>query len=308
MTGAAAAPEPVLWIDGAMVPAHAARVSPFDHGVTVGDGAFETFAVVDAGDGWYPIALDRHLARLRRSLAVLGLPLPCTDRELEAAVEAVVTANGGPGQAGGRVRITVTGGEAPLGSDRGTAPATVIVASGPASRWAPTAAAVVVPWTRNEHSATAGVKSTSYADNVVALRHAKAHGGDEAIFANTAGDLCEGTGSNVFVVLDGAVCTPPLSSGCLAGITRALVIEALADSPHPVREVAVPLADLGRATEVFLTSSTRDVHPVSTIDAHPIGTGAPGPITQQAAARYLAHPERAGTGAGAPRWQPARTP
>ena len=84
---------------------------------------------------------------------------------------------------------------------------------------------VVVPWPRNERSAVAGLKTTSYAENVVALAHATERGAGEAIFANLAGNLCEGTGSNVFVGVDGRLVTPPLSSGCLAGITRELVLE-----------------------------------------------------------------------------------
>ena len=77
-----------------------------------------------------------------------------------------------------------------------------------------------VPWTRNENGATAGLKTTSYAENVIALAHAAERGGTEAIFANTAGHLCEGTGSNVFYVVDGELRTPTLASGCLAGVTR----------------------------------------------------------------------------------------
>ena len=83
----------------------------------------------------------------------------------------------------------------------------------------------MVPWVRNERSAVAGLKTTSYAENVVALAYAKERGAIEAVFANTRGELCEGTGSNVFVVRDGVVWTPPLDSGCLAGITRALAVE-----------------------------------------------------------------------------------
>ena len=86
-----------------------------------------------------------------------------------------------------------------------------------------------MPWVRNERSATAGLKTTSYAENVVALDRAHAEGGSEALFANTRGELCEGTGSNVVVVVDDELVTPPLSSGCLAGITRELLLEWAAD-------------------------------------------------------------------------------
>ena len=108
----------------------------------------------------------------------------------------------------------------------------------------------------------------------------KAHGGSEAVLANTAGMLCEGTGSNVFVVLAGELVTPPLTSGCLAGVTRALVLEWTG-----AIERDVPLGALLEADEVFLTSSTRDVQAVHAVgdDSYP---DAPGPLTRHAAATF----------------------
>ena len=114
---------------------------------------------------------------------------------------------------------------APLGSDRGDGTPTVIVAAAPMAPWPATAEVVVVPWPRNERSAIAGLKTNSYAENVVALAHAHERGRAKRCFVNTAGGLCEGTGTNVFVVVDGELVTPSLASGCLAGITRVLVIE-----------------------------------------------------------------------------------
>jgi branched-chain amino acid aminotransferase len=131
----------------------------------------------------------------------------------------------------------------------------------PATPWPADTSVVTVLWTRNEHSAIAGVKSTSYAENVVALQRAHALGASEAIFANNAGLLCEGTGTNVFVVIDGRVMTPTLASGCLAGITRALVLEWF-----DADELDLPIDVLQSADEVFLTSSTREVHPVVRAD------------------------------------------
>ena len=101
----------------------------------------------------------------------------------------------------------------------------MLVACSAAKPWPPSTVLATVPWVRNERSAVAGVKTTSYAENVVALAHAHARGASEALFLNTQGRVCEGTGSNVFAVVDGAILTPPLSSGCLAGVTRDLVIE-----------------------------------------------------------------------------------
>jgi branched-chain amino acid aminotransferase len=112
----------------------------------------------------------------------------------------------------------------------------------------------------------AGLKTTSYAENVVALAHAQARGAIEAVFANTRGELCECTGSNVFVVMGGEVLTPPVDSGLLPGITRELVVEWARESGIPVREEALPLSVLREADEVFITSSTKDVLPIASID------------------------------------------
>ena len=265
-----------VWVDGAVVEADRARVSVFDHGLTVGDGVFETAKVVDG----VPFALTRHLDRLASSARGLGLTPP-EEGALRDAVAVALAANADAVAAGPlRMRITLTGGTSPLGSDRGQAGPTLVVALAPLTAWAPTAKVVVVPWTRNERAATAGLKTTSYADNVVALAHAKAHGGSEAVLANTAGMLCEGTGSNVFVVLAGELVTPPLTSGCLAGVTRALVLEWTG-----AIERDVPLGALLEADEVFLTSSTRDVQAVHAVgdDAYP---DAPGPLTRHAAATF----------------------
>ena len=107
----------------------------------------------------------------------------------------------------------------------------------------------------------AGIKTTSYAENVKALAHARARGRTEAIFATTTDLLCEGTGSNVFVGIGGRLLTPPLSSGCLAGVTRDLVLEVT-----DAVEEDVPMAAFLAADEVFLTSTGRDVQPVHRVD------------------------------------------
>ncbi len=233
-----------------------ASISALDHGFTVADGVFETLKVVPGG----PVALSRHLRRLGDSAQVLHLPTPDIS-VIRTAVAEVVAAWQGDGGVLGRLRITYTAGEAPLGSERGDGSPTLVVAVTDTVPWPDTTTAVTVPWTRNERSAVAGAKTTSYAENVVALRAARERGASEALLANTVGDLCEGTGTNVFVVVDGRVLTPPLSSGCLPGITRELVLEWC-----DVREETLPLSVLESADEVFLTSSTRDVHPVVRLD------------------------------------------
>jgi branched-chain amino acid aminotransferase len=259
-----------VWINGSMVPEEEARISVFDHGLVVGDGVFETVKVV-AGT---PFALSRHLARLRASALALGLPEHDSD-QLRAAAAAVIDAS--PRFALARLRITVTGGVAPLGSERAGSPLTMIVALAEQRPHSAAADVAVVPWSRNEHGAMAGIKTTSYAENVRALAYASERGCNEAIFANTANNLCEGTGSNVFVVLGGRLITPPLAAGCLAGVTRALVIEWAG-----AVEEDLPVAVLAEANEAFLTSTTRDVQPIQRVNESRLAE-APGPVTRKAA-------------------------
>jgi branched-chain amino acid aminotransferase len=233
-----------------------ARLNVLDHGVTVGDGVFETLKVTRDG----PFALTRHLRRLGESARAMGLATP-DEAVIRQAAAAVIDACAADLVSGGRLRITYTAGVAPLGSDRGSARPSLIVAAAATAPWPSTTSVVAVPWTRNERSALAGIKSTSYAENVIALHYAHERGASEGVFGNSRGELCEGTGTNVFVVVDGQVLTPPLDSGCLAGITRELVLEWL-----DATEAALPLEVLGTADEVFLTSSTRNVHPVVRAD------------------------------------------
>ena len=261
-----------IWLDGGLRDVDAARVSVLDHGLTVGDGVFETVKTTEGR----AFALTRHLDRLAFSARGLGLPEPDLD-EVRRACDAVTEAEPVPL---GRLRITYTGGVSPLGSDRGEAGPTLVVALAEASRRLDTTAAVTVPWTRNERGALAGLKTTSYGENVVALARARQQGASEALFANTAGRLCEGTGTNVFVVLDGELHTPPLSSGCLAGITRALVADW-----SGARETDLPLDALERAEEIFLTSSLRDVQAVHSLDGREL-PGAPGPVTAKAMRQF----------------------
>ena len=116
------------------------------------------------------------------------------------------------------LRITVTGGSAPMGTGSvGTRP-TIVAAVAPMAAWGATTDVVIAPWLRNERAPSAGLKTISYADNVIAYRYAHRHHADEAVFANTQGQLCEGTGTNVAVAYDGRMVTPTLAAGCLPGV------------------------------------------------------------------------------------------
>lgn len=261
----------VVWVNGGLVADDAPSVSALDHGLTVGDGVFETIKVQDGR----LFAMTRHLDRLARSAAGLGLAAPNRRRVSEACAAVVEQLDADVVH---RLRITYTAGRGPLGSDRTDAEPTLTVAASPAPAWGGGESVAVAPWPRNERGPLVGLKTTSYADNVVALAWARERGAGEAIFANTAGRLCEGTGSNVFVVLGGQLVTPPLSSGCLAGITRDLVLEWM-----DATEIDLPGDALASASEAFLTSSTRDVQPIVAVDGRPLEAG---PVTSQAAAEF----------------------
>jgi branched-chain amino acid aminotransferase len=268
--------QPRVWVNGRLTAVDEPAIAALDHGVTVGDGAFET-AKIDRGQVF---AATRHARRLDRTMAGLGLPRADHDH-LAEGVKAVLEA-GEPIEFG-RLRYSVTGGAGPLGSDRDDSPLTYIVTAGAQPRPPASASVAVVPWVRNERSAVAGLKTTSYAENVVALAYAKERGAVEAVFANTRGELCEGTGSNVFVVVDGVVLTPPLDSGCLAGITREITIEWCREDGLEVREETLPLEVLREADEVFITSSTKDVLAIHGVDDRRLE---PGPVTARAAAVF----------------------
>ncbi len=262
----------VLWLDGSVVAAADARISPFDHGLTVGDGVFETLKVLDGR----PFAMRRHLKRLGRSASALGLETPPAHLVRRAAAELIEAA----GAVDARLRITLTGGPGPQGSDRGDAGTTLLVALSELTATPATTAVSTVEWTRNERGALVGLKTTSYAENVLALSVARRQGSSEAIFANTVGNLCEGTGSNIFVGIGGRLLTPPLSAGPLAGITRELVLEVT-----DAVEEDLPFDALADADEAFLTSSIRDVQAIATIDGRALPT-APGPLTLAATAAF----------------------
>jgi branched-chain amino acid aminotransferase len=270
MGGTIAAPDTgiVAWVDGRIVAGEPA-IRPDDRGLW-GDGVFEALKVVDG----VPFALQRHLDRLVASARPIGLTFDV--ETVRAAIDGVL-ASVARFPSPCWLRVTVTAGPAKMAAgDRPTAP-TIIAAVAPMVPWRPVTDVVVLPWRRNEHGALTGLKTISYLENGVGLRYARERQAEEGIFANTAGNLCEGTGTNVFVVHDGRLVTPPLSAGCLAGVTRALLLEWLPD----IVEADLPIDVLAECDEAFVTSTSRDIHPIATIDGRALA-GAPGPLTERA--------------------------
>ncbi|WP_246186968.1 aminotransferase class IV [Microlunatus speluncae] len=261
-----------IWVNGTLfTDPESATIGAADHGLVVGDGVFETLKVLPAG----PFTVGRHLDRLTRSARLLGLPDP-DHEQLREGIDAVLRDRG---YEHGKIRITYTGGRGPLGSQPAFGPPTVVVAADASPPMESSTAIVTAPWTRNERGALAGVKSISYAENVRALAYAAERGATEAILINNAGQVCEGTGSNIFFIFGDEIITPTLESGPLAGITRALVLEWCGG-----READLTEDEARRADEVFITSSLRDVQHVHRWGDQEFATG----VKTAAAAKIFA--------------------
>ncbi|MDR1186163.1 MAG: aminotransferase class IV [Bifidobacteriaceae bacterium] len=275
----------LAWVNGELVPAGQAALPLLDHGITVGDGVFEAMKLVHG----QVFALTRHLRRMERSAAGLGLAFP-GEAAVREAVAAVVAANAelltGPVDV---LRVTLTAGRGSIGSGRlaGVRPSLFALVTSHELEPA-TTSVITVPFSRNERGALVGLKTTSYAENALALSLAQAAGASEALFPNTAGRLTEGTGSNVFLVLDGALVTPPLSDGPLGGVTRDLLLEWT-----EAVERSVPMSALWDADEVFITSSGRNVQAVVAADGRLVGGGALGPVTEAACEAFASGQARA---------------
>lgn len=276
---------PIVWSDGALRAPDEPVITALDHGFTVGDGAFETLTVRDGG----VFALTRHLARLKYSAERLGMATPDPEFVRQGITDVM--------QAGNvtRLRVTVSSGEGPAGYARGDGPPTVVV-TGTAGMRPRVCHAVRSPWTRNERSPLAGVKSISYGENAVMAAYARSRGADEVIIANTRGNLCEGTGTNIFVERDGEIVTPPLASGCLAGITRGLALEWGATAGMSIRvaapgELTMGVLDDAVANHAHLavTSTTRGVQHLTSLDGHELS---PGPLLRRLSALFELNAER----------------
>jgi branched-chain amino acid aminotransferase len=264
-----------VWLNGRLVDEGDACISPADRGFLLGDGVFETLR---SYAGRLP-TLGDHLERLAAGARALGIALPPLG-ELERGATELLSASG---LDDARVRITVTSGAGPPGLARGEAQPTVLITVAPLPERPRTATAVVPPWVHDERRPLVGVKTTSRAESVIALAYARERGADEALFLNIAGNVCEATTANVFAVRDGLVATPPLSAGCLAGITREQVLRLCGTLGIAAEESDLPARVLQTADELFLTSSTRGVQALVAVDATAVGNGEPGPLTRRLA-------------------------
>lgn len=236
-------------VDGSITLASEAKVPATDAGLLRGDGVFEVIRVYEGK----PFALDEHLKRLERSALNLRLPL---DLEAVRADAYRLLAHAGPGPDHEALRIVITRGgrRLLLTEPLHDQPERIRLAT---VTYSPT-------------RVLDGVKSLSYAGNMLATRLARERGGDEALLVTPHGRVLEAPTSSIFWVLDGDIRTPPLADHILASITRALVIELTG-----AREQECAMEDLLGADEAFLASTTREVQPVAAIDDHPFSAETP---------------------------------
>ncbi|MGJ3260400.1 MAG: aminotransferase class IV [Rhodospirillales bacterium] len=257
-----------VWLNGEIVGARGA-IDADDRGVTLGDGVFETLAVI----GGVPRRFDRHLARLTSGAGVLGIPVPIDGSALQ---DAVCDLCGAENVTEGSARVTLLRGPAPRGvlpPDDPRPTLMITAASGTVGHATSVNIIVATCTRRNDLSPLAGVKSTNYLDAVLAAREARNAGADDAILLNTRGTVAEAMAANLFCVIDGQLVTPPATDGALPGIMRACVMET-----ETVTERSVSVDDLKAAEEVFLTSSLA-IRPVVCIDGEAVGDGAPGTVS-----------------------------
>ena len=266
-------------INGEIQDLATAVIPVMDHGFLFGDSVYETLR---SYQGRF-FRFDQHHDRLRHSADGLELALPLSGEEFRARCEETIAAAGEPDAA---VRIVVTRGVGPMDIDpRGCDAPNVLVFGRPRPRYPEHAyrdglAISLVSRQRNpKKSLDPNVKSGNYLNNVLALLEARKAGAYEGVMCNPEGFVAEGTTSNCFFVKDGTLCTAPLSVGLLSGITRRAVLELAGRLEIPVREERFTADELLSADECFITSSLKQVMPVTRIDEGPVGEGSVGPVT-----------------------------
>ncbi len=268
-----------VYLDGAYLPSEEAKVAADDAGLLYGRGLFETFRARRGA----VYLLERHFDRLEAGARTLGIVLPQTLADLRATVRTLTEQCE---LEDARVRLTLTAGSA---SGR---PSLLIQARAatdyPQRLYERGMSALVAPVRRNETSPLTRVKSLNCLDSLLAREQARRAGLDEALFLNTRGRLADGSATNVFLVRDGELLTPPVEDGALPGITRGAVLELAHAARIGAREVSLTLDDLRGTEEAFLTNAVAGLVPLVSVDGAKVGTGRPGPLTRRLSELYEA--------------------
>ena len=274
--------EATVNVNGIVTPADQAVVSVFDHGFLYGDGVYETLRTYNR----HPFLLDRHLKRLRASAERLTIAIPLQDDAFSQQLQATMADVHPSGEV--MLRILITRGIGELSYDPSACPRPTVVLIAQAHREVPDAKIrtglrlVVASVLRNHpQSVDPSIKSNNLLNNVLAMQEALDLQADEAILLNHRGEFSECSQSNLFVVRDGKVLTPPLNAGLLEGVTRNFLFEVGTDLEVSVAEAVLKEADLPKLDEMFITSTTREIVPVIRVDSQQIGSGRPGPVTMR---------------------------
>ena len=284
-------------VNGRISDAAHAIISVFDHGFLYGEGVYETLRTYNG----VPFLFDRHMRRLRHSAAMLSLPVPLSDTDIQARFVETMSAAGLGDARGGEahIRLLLTRGVGELSYDPSACPTPSVVVI-VKRHVAPDAAVfekgvnvALVEVVRN-HPASVNpiIKSNNLLNSALAMQEALRRGAYEGVMRNYRGELAECTTANLFIVKGGTALTPPLDAGLLAGITREFLFEIGGESGVPVREQTLRDADLLGADEAFLTSTLRELVPITSVDSHAIGTGRPGPVTLTLLEAFRRHSQR----------------
>ncbi len=279
------------FVDGAN-----AVVSVFDHGLLYGDGVYETIRSY----GHKIFMRDQHLARLRRSADAIGLRVPVAEDDWPALLNEAMRRNDvGNERTDAYIRITISRGVGDIGLDPALCPTpTVIVMTKPLSPPPPhqyqSGVDLIVARTRRNYPGALDpqIKSTSFLNNILAKREAIAARAFDSLLLNWESHLAECTVSNLFFVTNGRLRTPSLDCGILDGITRRIILSLAHEEGIRVEEGTYTLDQLVQADECFLTNTTMEVMPVTSLNRHPLGTGKPGPLTHRLHQIFVANRPR----------------
>lgn len=272
------------FFNGRILPFDTIHVSPLDRGFLFADSVYEVIPCYQRT----AFGLARHIERLERSLEAVGISNPYTTTQWHSHIDALIAANPAQHQ---QLYLQVTRGvdcERNPVTNPDTRPTVIMFAQSltPATREAimqqQGVALVSCPdnrWSRCD------IKANGLLPNILARQYAQEHGAQEAVMIRD-GWVTEGSNSNVFLVHDGNIHTPPRNNLILGGVTRDQVLELAADQQIPVAESPCPASWLHTASEIWVTSSTRGLVPATTLDAQPIGNGQPGPVWRQLARAF----------------------
>lgn len=275
-----------IYIDGEYYDKENAKISVFDHGLLYGDGVFE-------GIRFYSgrvFRLVEHIDRLYQSARAICLTVPIDREAMTAAVIETIRQNA---LQDGYVRLVVTRGSGDLGLNPALCPrATVFIIASkitlyPTEMYENGLKVVTCATRRIAHGALSPmVKSLNYLNNVLAKIEAAQAGAGEGLMLNEQGYVAECTGDNLFTVKNGEMFTPPISSGALAGVTRAVIFEIAAELGVRLTEPDMTRYDIYTADECFLTGTAAEIIPAVMLDSREIGDGRPGPVTRRFIERF----------------------